>query len=323
MKAVTARKARGRKARTSPGGRRSRQVRMPRPERCAGGFEIGDSSGASRAARGEAAEAAAPARRPVLPVVVAFSGGVDSSLLLAAAVEACGDGVLAVTASSPPIPRRELENARRIAALLGAGCASSRPGSWTIPPSGPNPLDRCYHCKRELFAELKRLGRGRRATGPWSRARTWTISGISGPVRGRSRELAVASPLQAGRLHQGRRAGRSRARIGLPNWDKPAAACLASRFPYGTEITREGLARIERIEDALLDLGFGQVRARCHGDLVRHRDRAAGLARAVRPKTRDEDRRRPRAGRASASWRSTSRATGPAVLTLEIGTPRP
>jgi uncharacterized protein len=224
------------------------------------------------------------ALRPLCPVMVAFSGGIDSSLLLAAAHEACGDGVLAVTASSATYPRRELEAARQIAALVGARHRLIKTREVDDPAFSANPLDRCYHCKRELFMKLAEAARaeGWRAVVEGS---TVDDLGDFRPGEKAARELEVISPLrQAG---FGKSDVRALARaIGLPNWDKPAQACLASRFPYGTEINREGLGRIERIEDVLHDLGFPQVRARVHGDLLRLEIEPAGIEAASEEGTR-------------------------------------
>jgi uncharacterized protein len=224
------------------------------------------------------------ALRPLCPVMVAFSGGIDSSLLLAAAHEACGDGVVAVTASSATYPRRELEVARQIAALVGVRHRLIETREVDDPAFSANPLDRCYHCKRELFVKLaeQASAEGHRAVVEGS---TVDDLGDFRPGERAARELEVTSPLrQAGFAKSDVRA-LARA-IGLPNWDKPAAACLASRFPYGTEITREGLAKIERIEDLLHDLGFPQVRARVHGDLLRLEIEPADIEAASREGTR-------------------------------------
>ena len=205
--------------------------------------------------------------RPLCQVLVAFSGGIDSTVLLAAAREACGDGVLAVTASSATYPRRELQAARRIAALLGARHQILKTRELDDPTFAANPPDRCYHCKRELFQRLGGLAaaEGCRAVVEGSNV---DDLGDFRPGERAGREAGVASPLRQASLTKADIRALARA-LGLPNWDKPAAACLASRFPYGTVITRDGLQKIERIEDALRDLGFAQVRARSHGDLVR------------------------------------------------------
>jgi len=224
------------------------------------------------------------ALRRLCPVVVAFSGGIDSSVLLAAAREACGDGVVAVTASSATYPRRELEEARQIAALAGVRHRLIKTREVDDPAFSANPLNRCYHCKRELFRTLAELAsaEGYRAVVEGS---TVDDLGDFRPGEQAARELEVISPLRQAGLSKSDVRALARA-IGLPNWDKPAAACLASRFPYGTEITREGLARIERIEDVLHDLGFPQVRARVHGDLLRLEIEPALIEAASREDTR-------------------------------------
>ena len=224
--------------------------------------------------------------KSLCPVAVAYSGGVDSSLLLAAAFEACEGRVLAVTAASATYPRREMENAKAIAALIGVRQIFVSTKELDDPVFSQNPIDRCYHCKRELFVKVARAARE---------------EGISSVVEGSNvddlgdfrpgekalRELAISSPLREASLTK--RDVRDIARyVGLPNWDKSAAACLASRFPYGMEITRDGLARIERVEDGLLGLGFKQVRARCHGDLLRVELEPGALASALAPDKREK-----------------------------------
>ncbi|MFZ1947944.1 MAG: ATP-dependent sacrificial sulfur transferase LarE [bacterium] len=219
------------------------------------------------------------------PAVVAFSGGVDSSLLLALAAQACPDRTLAVVASSATYPRRELENARRIAALVGVPVRVLKTRETEDPAFRANPLDRCYLCKRELFAKIKRLAEDEGYAGVVEGSNVDDLGDFR-PGERALREAAIASPLRQAGFTKAEVRDLAR-RLGLPNWDKPAAACLASRFPYGAEITREALARIERLEEVILDLGFSQARARCHGDLLRIELEPAGLERAASPEVRD------------------------------------
>jgi uncharacterized protein len=218
-------------------------------------------------------------------VLVAFSGGVDSSLLLAAACEACGGRVLAVTASSPIHPARELDLARRVAGLMGCRHRVLKARELDNPNFSLNPVDRCYHCKREL---LVKLGRIAQSQGLAALVEGSTVEDLSDfrPGERASRELGVVSPLRQADFSKPDVRDLARF-IGLPNWDRPAAACLASRFPYGTPITREALARVERLEDAVLRLGFSRVRARFHGDLVRIEVEPEKVALATEPPVRD------------------------------------
>ncbi|NLF33052.1 MAG: ATP-dependent sacrificial sulfur transferase LarE [Planctomycetes bacterium] len=201
-------------------------------------------------------------------VIVAFSGGVDSTFLLAAAVDAVGAGnVRAAIGLSPSLPRRELEEARALAALVGAACEGVATGEMDDPRFSANPPDRCYYCKSDLFGRLVALaGRDGFAA---------VLSGANADDRADFRpghrataELGVRTPLMdAGMTKDDIRAA-SRA-MALPTWDKPAYACLASRLPYGRAIDAAVLERIDRAEQVLHDLGFRQCRVRDHGQVAR------------------------------------------------------
>ncbi len=219
-------------------------------------------------------------------VLVAFSGGVDSSVLLAAAVEALPGHVLAVTASSPIHPGFELGIAREIAAALGCEHRVIKATEMSNPVFTANPTDRCYHCKKALFEEVKRLA-AREGLGAVIEGSTVSDLSDFRPGEKALKELGISSPLRQADFTKPEVRDLGRA-IGLPVWDRPQAACLASRFPYGTEITREALGRVERMEDGLRDLGFRQVRARYHGDILRIEVEKPDVERAAAPEMRDK-----------------------------------
>lgn len=218
-------------------------------------------------------------------VLVAFSGGVDSSVLLAAAAEAAPGRVLAVTASSPIHPAHELDTAKRTAAALGCEHRVIKTTEMTDPAFTSNPTDRCYHCKKALFQELKNLAD---AEGLAAVLEGSTVSDLSDfrPGERALAELGVLSPLRQADFTKPEVRALGKA-MGLVVWDRPQAACLASRFPYGTEITPEALGRVERMEEVLRNLGFRQVRARYHGDLLRIELEKPDIEKAAAPETRD------------------------------------
>ena len=200
-------------------------------------------------------------------VAVAYSGGVDSALLLRIAVDELGGGAVAFTAVSPSYPRRDLQRARDLASRLGARHILVDSHEIDDPGYTENSTRRCYFCKRELFRLL-----GREAAG---RGLAWVAYGANRddlgdfrPGMEAAREARARAPLlEAG---MGKAEIRSLSReLELPTWDAPAKACLSSRFPFGEPITPERLRRVERAEEILEDLGFGQLRVRSHGDLAR------------------------------------------------------
>jgi len=199
--------------------------------------------------------------------VVAYSGGVDSTFLAVIAHDVLGDRALAVTADSPSLPRRRLEEAREWARRFGFVHRIITSCELANPAYAANRPDRCYHCKSDLFARLTALARAEGYAAVLDGANADDLRDYR-PGAKAARDLGVRSPLQElGLTKQDiRRLSRWR---GLPTADRPASACLASRIPFGTPVTAEILARVEQAEDALADLGFRQVRVRAHGEIAR------------------------------------------------------
>ncbi|MHB8917828.1 MAG: ATP-dependent sacrificial sulfur transferase LarE [Desulfocucumaceae bacterium] len=201
-------------------------------------------------------------------VVVAFSGGVDSSLLLWAAMDSLGrEKVLAVTARSVIHPPEEVEEARRLAAGIGARWQSVEATEMKNEEFLANSPERCYYCKSGLMALLAAVASGEGG------ARVVEGSNLSDmhdfrPGFRAVRETGALSPLvEAGLTKEEiREAARER---GIPSWDRPSDACLCSRLPYGVRITREGLNRIYLAEHAVRELGVSVIRVRDHGDIAR------------------------------------------------------
>lgn len=200
-------------------------------------------------------------------VLVAYSGGVDSTLLAFAAHAVLGDRCVAVLASSRVSPVGEIEQARAVASQLGLRLLQIETHEIDDPRFSENTPERCYWCKTELFGLLRSIAdeRGLAYIADGSNADDATDHR---PGSRAARELGVVSPLQE--------VGMTKADIrqiahelGLPNWDKPSMACLASRFPYGEPVTSAGVARVATAEAALRALGLTQFRVRAHGDVAR------------------------------------------------------
>ncbi|MDR1166894.1 MAG: ATP-dependent sacrificial sulfur transferase LarE [Deltaproteobacteria bacterium] len=202
-------------------------------------------------------------------VAVAFSGGVDSTFLLAVARAELGPGALAVTGASLSFPERELKAARELARELGAAHVIVDGEELKLPGFSRNPPNRCYLCKKSLFGEIARAA-GERGIAAVLEASNKDDEGDYRPGLLAVAELKVQSPLREVGLLKAEIRFLSK-EMGLPTWDKPSFACLASRFPYGEEITAENLSRLDRAEERLLALGFRQVRVRLHegGKLAR------------------------------------------------------
>jgi uncharacterized protein len=200
-------------------------------------------------------------------VLVAFSGGVDSTFLLAAAVECLGDNVLAVTGLSPSVPAAEREEAAALAQRLGARHRWIETAEMDRPGYVANGPDRCFFCKADLFERLQEVAR--------AEGYAWVVDGSNlddqgdiRPGREAARRQGVRSPLAESGLTKAAIRSLSHA-MGLPTWDKPAMACLASRIPQGIPVTIQRLSQVEAAEAALRALGFRQVRVRHHESIAR------------------------------------------------------
>ncbi len=200
-------------------------------------------------------------------LLVAFSGGVDSSFLLASAHQALGNGVVAVTATSSIHPRREQDEASKFTRAREINHIIFKSDETKIPEFLSNSPDRCYHCKKALSKEFLRIAK--------EKAISHVAHGANGddledyrPGFRAAEEAGIIAPLiNAGLLKD---EIRFLARgMGLSVWDKPAMACLASRFPYGTPITEKGLKMVEEAEEFLLNEGFRGLRVRHHGSVAR------------------------------------------------------
>jgi uncharacterized protein len=200
-------------------------------------------------------------------VLVAFSGGVDSSFLLKVAHDTLGERAVAVTAVSETYPEHELASAKKVAVLVGAKHVIIETSEFEVAEFRNNAPDRCYYCKKELFGKLKELAVELGLAVVVDGANADDTSDFRPGMRA-CRELGVCSPLQeAGFTKEEIRALSKE--MDLPTWDMPSYACLASRFPYGTEITPEGLLRVGKGEEFLHSLGLRQVRLRDHGSIAR------------------------------------------------------
>jgi uncharacterized protein len=200
-------------------------------------------------------------------LAVAYSGGVDSTFLLKVAHDVLQDRAIAVTARSSTYPERELNDAAEFTRSAGIKHIIIQSEELDIEGFTANPPNRCYLCKYELFSKIKEVA-GKHRIKSIAEGSNIDDLGDYRPGMQAIKELGITSPLKDAGL--GKDAIRKLSKqMGLPTWDKPAFACLASRFPYGEKITQKKLAMVDRAEQYLLSLGFKQVRVRHHGDTAR------------------------------------------------------
>lgn len=217
-------------------------------------------------------------------VAVAFSGGVDSTFLLAAAKEALGDRVLAVTLKSCLIPEQDLAEAEKFCQSLGVKHRICEVDPLSIPGFAENPPERCYICKKNLFEQLERVA-AEEGISVIAEGSNMDDLGDYRPGLKAIAELGVKSPLREVGLYKEEIRLLSR-EMGLPTWKKPSFACLASRFVYGEPITAERLRMVEKAEALLKELGFTQYRVRIHGLLSRIEVLPEDIERIMQPEIR-------------------------------------
>ncbi|AEF17716.1 MULTISPECIES: ATP-dependent sacrificial sulfur transferase LarE [Thermoanaerobacterium] len=199
--------------------------------------------------------------------VIAFSGGVDSTFLAKVCYDVLKDRCVAVTATSSTYPQREFKEAQELAKQIGIRHRIIRSEELEIEGFSKNPIDRCYYCKSELFSKLKNVAEEEGIEYVLD-GTNYDDTGDFRPGRRAARELGVKSPLLECGFTKNDIREMSKI-LGLPTWNKPAYACLSSRFPYGQEITDQKLSMVDKAEEYLLKLGFVGFRVRHHGDIAR------------------------------------------------------
>ena len=217
-------------------------------------------------------------------VLVAYSGGVDSTLLIKVAHDVLGDRAAAALAASEIYPSAEIEAARELVRTPGFRLIDIQTDELGNSAFVQNAPDRCYHCKTELFRKLRQIAA--------DEGLAWVVHGANAddlhdhrPGQKAADELGVRAPLQEVGLTKAEIRELSK-QLGLPTWDKPSSACLASRIPYGTRITPEALKRIDEAEKLLKSLGFRQVRVRHHELIARIEVEPEELPRLLSPNIR-------------------------------------
>ncbi|MGC1400568.1 ATP-dependent sacrificial sulfur transferase LarE [Candidatus Binatus sp.] len=222
---------------------------------------------------------------PMRSLIVAFSGGVDSTFVLNVAHEVLGDAVLALTTTSPTMPDEDRESAIAMARLIGARHLIVESNELEIPGYAANPINRCYLCKHNLFTVCEAKGA--------ELGIDEIVDGLNlddlhdyRPGMQAASEKRVRHPLVEAEMTKADVRELSRA-MGLPTWDRPASPCLSSRFPYGTEITPDGLKKVAAGEKLLHSMGFAVARVRYHGEVARLELEQSEIARIFEPANRE------------------------------------
>ncbi len=220
-------------------------------------------------------------------VLVAFSGGIDSTLLLYFSLKTLGkNNVLAVTASSETYPAEEWQFAKKTANSLGANHISIFTEELNDSRFYNNPPERCYYCKTELFGKLKGIADDQQLRFVVDGANADDINDFR-PGMKAGKELGIRSPLQEAGLTKNEIRAIAQ-KEGLPNWNKPSQPCLSSRFPYGQVITDEKLRQVDEAERFLRNLGMTEIRVRHHGDTARIEVPEALIEKITRPEFRQD-----------------------------------
>lgn len=200
-------------------------------------------------------------------VLIAYSGGVDSTFLLKVAYDTLQDNAIGVIGISPTIAADQIKEARRIAEDIGVSLLTENTDELVKEEFVSNPVNRCFHCKQELFTKLWQIAKEKDFPNVFDGCNADDLRDYR-PGMKAGHQLGVRSPLQEAEMSKDEIRRKSR-ELGLPTWNQPASPCLASRFPYGTRINEEGLAKVDQVEKYLRGLGYTQVRARYLGDSVR------------------------------------------------------
>lgn len=217
-------------------------------------------------------------------VLVAFSGGVDSTFLVKVAQDVLGNQIFAVIATSESYPKKETQEAIELGKKLNIRHTVIRTRELDNPDFSKNPPDRCYHCKTELFSRLKEIAAKEGLSFVLDGSNFDDMSDYR-PGLQACEELGIRSPLKEVGL------GKEEIRVlskqmALPTWNKPSLACLASRFPYNSEINKNSLEQVDKAEEYLWSLGFSQVRVRHHDQIARVEVDAEGIQKLLEPSLR-------------------------------------